>query len=543
MTFLFRFKHCVSRSIAFLILALLVSLPKENVVQATAGDLDVTFSSDGRIGTDFGGHSDRAEAVAIQSDGKIVVGGRTLGDGHPAEFGICRYNPDGSLDSGFGTNGKVITQLGSSFIYGLAIQPDGKIVAGGGANFSYALARYNSDGSLDLNFGVGGKVTTSFNGFTAEPRACVLQQDGKIILAGSGSGASLEQDSFVICRYNNDGSLDSTFGSGGVVITSFSTNPAVLLGATIQMDGKLIAVGATSDPQSGTNADFAVVRYNLDGSLDMSFGAAGKVVTDFNHDIDVASAVSIQADGKIIVAGEAYISEYHFALARYNTNGTLDTSFGTGGKASIAISRFEDRARDVLVQADGRIIVAGVAHFSLTGYDFAVVRLTNDGRLDPSFGTGGIKTTDFLLEGGESSLYDSAQAMALQPDGRIVVAGETYGEVDEDYNFAVARYLNESPFDLCLQDDSNGNRIQINTTTGEYWFTTCSGITLGGTGTVTKRGNTITLQHNAADRRVTAKIDSASKKGTASVQTFSPSRMYTITDKNTTDNTCTCSTN
>ncbi len=245
--------------------------------------------------TDFGG-TDIANAVVLQSDGKIVAVGQDSSD-----FALARYNADGSLDSSFGTGGKVTTDFGGSdAALAAVLQPDGKIVAVGTSAADFALARYNTDGSLDTSFGTGGKVTTDFGG-TDQAWAAVLQPDGKIVAAGLASA------DFALARYNTNGSLDTSFGTGGKVTTSFEGSDQARA-VVLQPDGKIVAVGWDN------GVEFALARYNTDGLLDSSFGTGGKVTTDFGGS-DAALAAVLQSDGKIVAVGFANTTD--FALARY----------------------------------------------------------------------------------------------------------------------------------------------------------------------------------------------------------------------------------
>jgi uncharacterized delta-60 repeat protein len=406
-------------------LVVLLSVLTMNVVLASpaaaaAGALDTSFDSDGKVTTDFGG-IDQSFGLAIQPDGKIVAAGFSWSDGFTGiDFAIDRYNPDGSLDTNFDSDGKVTTDFGASFetAWSVAIQPDGKIVAAGSMGDAFdedfALVRYNPDGSLDTSFGGGGMVTTSFGGFEFERAFGVaIQPDGRIVAAGfSGSD-------FALARYKRDGSLDNSFDSDGKVTTVFG-HASVAFGVAIQPDGRIVAAGGQSLP---FNANFALARYKRDGSLDNSFDSDGKVITDFGSE-DSARSVAIQPDGKIVAAGHA---EEHFALARYSRDGTLDTSFDSDGKATTDFGTVGS-AYGVAIQPDGRIVVAG----SISG-NFAVARYNRDGSLDTSFDSDGKAIVDF-------GSYEEAWSVALQRNGRIVVAGFT--SLGEDNNdFALARLL------------------------------------------------------------------------------------------------------
>jgi uncharacterized delta-60 repeat protein len=417
------------------------------------GSLDITFGSGGKVTTDIGVPCpDYAEDLAIstQADGKMVVVGYSVQPGSGADFALARYNSDGTLDISFDGDGKVTTDFGyySDCAYSVAVQGDGKIVVAGeserpGTGWDFALARYNSDGSLDTTFGSGGKVTIDFGSLHDYGYRVALQTDGKIVVAGS-SYRSGNDSAFALARCNSDGSLDASFGTSGKVISDFGSGSDLANSVVIQADGKIVVAGYT--PQPGTGADFALVRYNSDGSLDTTFDGDGKVTTDFGLSSDEGLSVAIQADGKILVVGSSFQSGIgrDFALARYNVDGSLDDatagdstpgdSFGSGGKVTTDLGSWYDRACSVVIQADGKIVVAGQSDQGATGYDFALARYNSDGSLDTTFDGDGKVTSDF------GSLYDDSYAVAIQADGKIVVAG--YSEQpDTSYDFALARYL------------------------------------------------------------------------------------------------------
>jgi uncharacterized delta-60 repeat protein/uncharacterized repeat protein (TIGR01451 family) len=411
-------------ALAALVLALVAgALPAAAV--AAPGTLDPSFGTGGEVTTDFGG-SDSAEAVAIQSDGKIVAVGGTFS--FPSgDFALARYNADGSLDPSFGSGGKVTTDFGGFDAASAAvIQPDGRIVAAGrSGSGDFALARYNTDGSLDTTFGNGGKLTTDFGGFDAA-FGVALQADGKIVAAGQGGPGG----GFALARYNTDGSLDPSFGSGGEVTTHFTSGFEVVIAVAIQLDGKIVVTGQTF---AGGFQQFALARYNTDGSLDTSFASGGIVATNFGFDSAFGGALAIQPDGKIVAAGRAGTD---FLLARYNGDGSLDATFGSGGIVTTDFGgTVFDAAFGVALQSNGKIVAAGGTFNGFVGpsADFALARYNPDGSLDASFGSGGKVTTDF---GG----FDVARSVALQADGKIVAAGT--GGAGSD--FALARYLGDA---------------------------------------------------------------------------------------------------
>ncbi len=419
-------------------LALLVPLS----LLGASGNLDPTFGTGGKVTTDFSGGQDVARAVVLQTDGKIVVAGRSSGD-----FALARYNTNGSLDTTFGSAGKVTTDFAGDQDGALAIalQPDEKIVVVGGAfsglHTDFAVARYNVNGTLDATFGNGGKVTTDFSGSDDVAFGVAIQSDGKIVVAGGASAvvAGAVNTDFGLARYNADGTLDTGFGNGGKVTTDFSGSFDQAHALAIQLDGKIVLAGRSrTQTSTGSNDDFALARYNTNGSLDTSFGTGGKVTTDFTGipGFDEALALAIQLDGNVVAVGVAITSSSEIALARYDTNGVLDSAFGSGGKV---ITGFP-AANATAIQLDGKIVVAGAASSS-TGDDFVLGRYNRNGTLDSSFGTAGRVTTDFFRS-------DAAFGLAIQRDGKIVAAGgANLGEI-ENSDFALARYEGLTPQDL-----------------------------------------------------------------------------------------------
>src|SRR5215475_1919847 len=354
----------------------LVLIPKFSSAQ-TAGTLDSTFGTGGKVTTDFGGNS-AARTVAVQANGQILTAGVAELNG-VANFALARYNSNGTLDTSFGTGGIVTTAFDfpGNFdrVFTVIRQPDGKFVAVGStvsnlfANF--ALARFNADGTLDASFGTGGIVTTGF-GVSAEATSAVVQADGKIVAAGE---ANLDGgESFALARYNSNGTLDTTFGTGGKVGTAFASGSASYTQAfsvAVQPDGRIVAAGYTEIGACLFNGlelpcfDFAVARYNSNGTLDAGFGTGGRVTTDFGGPYDQAESVAVQPDGRIVVAGAAARltnTGFDFALARYNSNGTLDTTFGTSGKVTTDFAGADDVPSEpsaVALQSDGKIVVVG----------------------------------------------------------------------------------------------------------------------------------------------------------------------------------------
>jgi uncharacterized delta-60 repeat protein len=411
------------------------------------GSLDTGFGSTGMVTTDIGGRVDKANAVAIQSDGKIVVAGVSanlaLANGG-GDFEVVRYTSGGVLDSTFGTGGEVATDFGGNndIAQAVAIQPDGKIVVAGITTNSgvsdFAVARYNSNGTLDTSFDSDGKLTTDFSGNNDDARAVAIQPDGGIVVAGVSSNVFGVGD-FALARYNQNGSLDTTFDTDGRVTTDIANRNDAANAVAIQSDGEIVAAGSTDN---GNNYDFALVRYNPDGSLDTNFDGDGKVVTDIQGTADSGNALALQPDGGIVVAGSSH-DQYNwgYAVARYGPDGSLDSSFGGTGTVTtrVAGTTGDDFANGVAVQPDGKIVVTGDGPTPYNGIDFATIRYLANGVLDPDFGSSGLAITTF------GQYDDFGNAVAIQPDGKIVTVGASDGgESSGAFNFAVARIIGDA---------------------------------------------------------------------------------------------------
>lgn len=408
------------------ILTLITCLINYISLSAQSGTLDSSFGTNGIVVTDIGG-KDYARSVAIQSDGKIVAAGSSRND-----VALVRYKVNGSIDSTFGTHGKVITDLGSNSdnANDVVIQSDGKILVVGHSSFDFALVRYKTNGSLDSTFGNGGKVKTDIRGEWDFANSVAIQADGKIMVAGS-SENDLSYD-FSLLRYKINGKLDRTFGSRGKVRTDIGGNSDESFSVALQSDGKIVMVGSS---WAGSNEVFALVRYNANGSLDGTFGNNGIVLTDLGAKRNSAHSVVLQSDGKIVVLGNRWIYTdfWDYALVRYNTDGSIDSTFGNQG---IVLSDDESKyffIFSLALQVDGKIVAVG-SRWNNSKYDFSLLRYNTDGNLDSTFGTLGKVTTDV---GGENKY---ASAVTLQSDGKIVVVG--WYLIGSSSKFVIARYKN-----------------------------------------------------------------------------------------------------
>lgn len=455
----------------------------------TDGSPDVTFDEDGYQTTDFGETNDTSMSVVIQSDGKIVLAGYSS-SGSTTHFAICRYNIDGSLDNTFNVNGMQTTVFGSakSYANSLAIQADGKLVAMGykydGLKSKVTAARYNADGSPDNSFGESGTLANYIEQGNTHFTSTAIQYDGKVLAAGySWNGSHFD---FAVARYNTNGTLDNTFGTSGKQLTNFGNTDDTARSLVIQNDGKFLLAGSADN-------NFAIARYNSDGSLDNTFGINGMQVSDFGS-LDYATSIKLQSDGKIIVGGTL--------LARYNANGSLDISFGSNGKVmlpficndiaiqndnKIVVVSDNDHAnfgmvarysqdgsldntfgrngiqslwvdditnlvgKSVKIGKDGKVIIGGYSEntFRMRAASFLLIKLQTNGTPDNTFGNNGV-----LIPSNVGSL-NYATSMLIDNDNKVILAGYSYNE--SNYNFTIKRFNDDGSADNTF----GGNGLQI----------------------------------------------------------------------------------
>lgn len=378
---------------------------------AGSGKLDSTFGSHGKVVTAlFDGAS--AQAIALQRDGKLVVAGFAGRYGQTQDFAVARYTPRGRLDRRFGQGGKVTTDFGATdYATAAKVQRDGKIVVVGvvvGRSEQLAVARYRRNGSLDTSFGTGGKVLEPGGGF-----ALALQRDGKILVGGEDNGV------FALYRFKPDGSLDTVFGTNGEVATRFG-----ITGLALQPNGKIVAVGFAVGPFD--SEAWALARYDRDGSLDTTFGSGGTVTIPPGQccEANRAEAVVLQGNGRIVAAGTR---DGRFTLMGFRPNGTLDPRFGRAGGVTTAFGPRGD-ANALAVRRDGSIVAAGGTAGYLGNQDFALARLNRKG----------IPLTGTITSFTDGS--DVASGLVVQRDGKVVAAGvaDQYGQ--SGGMFALARY-------------------------------------------------------------------------------------------------------
>ncbi len=408
-----------------------------------AGALDTAFGGNGTgwiLVPIPGSIETYATAMAVQS-GRYVLAGYSASSPENHDFTALRFNNDGTRDTNFGPGGILTADIAhrTSAAKGVAVQSDGKIVVAGyasnGGNDLFALARFLADGSFDNSFGSGGQVKTKLGSANSGANAVIIQPDGRLLAAGY-TTLNGNRD-FAVIRYLENGTLDPSFGTNGISIISLAVGSDDANAITLQADGKLLVAGVS---HNGANLDFAVVRLTANGLLDNSFDADGKVTTAIATGNDYCHAVKVQADGKIVLAGYTEINaNYDIALARYNTNGALDNSFGSFGRVATDIGTSTvDGSFSMLIQTNGRIVVAG---YTVNGVnvDVVLVRYLTNGFPDSSFDGDGKTTTPIGLA------TDYANAITLQADGKLMVAGASV--IGAHAEFAALRFHSDGTLD------------------------------------------------------------------------------------------------
>src|SRR5262245_34165984 len=406
---------------------------------AAPGNLDRSFAGKGWVRTfELRGGSGPyqpggAEDIVLQPDGKILAVGEDSGRSSSA-VGVFRYTPRGGLDSSFGANGWAATTLGSfAHAHAVALQRDGKIVLAGEGPCSsiqcFALVRFHPNGALDSRFGAGGVVRTGPRWCGCHFRAVAVLRDGRIVAAGRMYNRFGQ--TFAVARYLADGRPDVSFSGDGVASVDVGGSYEGAEALSVQRDGKLLVAGGGG----GGGQQFIVLRFRRNGGLDRSFSRDGRVTVTFGRERwDTAHAIAVRRDGRILIAGESRAGQVgppKIALARLTGRGALDRSFGRRGHVLTQPAPAGGFAKALQLQSDGRLLVAGLAETAhdSTDSDWALARYRARGALDRTFGRGGVVVTSF------GTGTDWAGALAQQPDGKIVVGGEVYRDQ------AVARYL------------------------------------------------------------------------------------------------------
>jgi uncharacterized delta-60 repeat protein len=393
-------------------------------LHATPGELDLTFGIDGVVLTNIS-RADFINGCTVQPDDSIVVAGES--DGYFQRIAAARYTTNGELDTTFNDTGTEAILIGSlTSGSAVTLQADDKIVITGyssGGQTTYVTTRLNTDGTPDTSFNSIGYVETLI-GAGSVAYSVLVQPDSKIVVGGLGYTSQAE---IALARYHDNGEPDDSFGVDGIASTIIGYE-AIVYRIALQSDGKIIAGGYQWDPSLGVT--FCLVRYNDDGSRDTDFGVDGIVITAIGGESKISS-LAIQDDGYILAGGYTTGNDGvpKCALARYDTTGALDTTFGTGGVAITQI-QYESKTADILLQSDGSIIIGGYSYGDLAT-QFALARYTSSGIIDTSFGIEGVTLTTI---GGHNS-DARITSLAFQSDGSVIAAGYSGGTM------ALARYL------------------------------------------------------------------------------------------------------
>lgn len=427
---------------------------------------DSTTTLNGTV--DFGvGSTSVSTSTVIEATGKIVVGGYVnLSGSTTSDFTLVRYNADRTIDTTFGIGGKLVADFGGDDKgYGVSIDAQGRIFIAGstivGGKTSFALMCYKADGTVDTSFGSGGKLITDFNG-SSDNKGYSIKVDasGRILISGS-TLINGKRDVAVV-RYTATGSLDTSFGTGGKVTTDCGGDDDEGKSITIDSSGRIVVAGTAT---INGKRDFAVVRYKVDGSLDTSFGTGGKITTDCGGGDDDGKSLKIDVSGNILVAGTAVINgKRDFTIVRYKADGSLDTSFGTGGKVTIDCGG-DDDARTIEIDGSGKILIGGSININ-GSTDSAIVRLNANGTLDTSFGVGGKLIKDY---GGN----DEINSIAIDASGQLVLAGVTYNTGNGGLPFVSYQAINaRRSSSIDFNGDGNSDLYSYNSKSGtlKIWF-------------------------------------------------------------------------
>ncbi|MBK9425836.1 MAG: T9SS type A sorting domain-containing protein [Bacteroidetes bacterium] len=414
----------------FAYIVILMLLNSTVLFGQSAGTLDITFDSDGLLLSNPGSIEDRGVAIATQPDGKIVVAGNSALANDRRSI-VSRFLPDGSIDLSFGVNGHRILNMQpgvNDFFNSVLIQPDGKILlsgpSGSGIIFRTNVARLLANGALDTGFGINGMKTYIFSGGSCIPYAMKLDASGRILIGGN------ESNNLFVLRLLADGNVDSTFSGDGIAVDLPPGIFALAFGMCIDNVGRIITVGYSFSPFS-----YMIARYDSAGALDTTFGQGGVTLIPKSGFIGLYDC-KVQPDGKIVACGNfddtGGGSNHDFVILRLNDNGTPDSTFAGDGVLEVPVSNDRDILQSIILQPDGKIMVAGYVGNNTVAGDFALLRLNSDGIFDTSFGSNGLVLTDF------GSSMDIGSMVVLQPDLKVVLCG--WSLQNNKWNMAIARY-------------------------------------------------------------------------------------------------------
>jgi uncharacterized delta-60 repeat protein len=525
------FYQSSARLLALVIFSIHLLLPGGAL--AAQGDLDVNFGNGGKVSTNLGTNDFVTDMVTLP-DGRIVVVGYTTAA--PLGFlALTCYTAGGSLDPNFGQGG-IVGTLFSEGDRAVAVATQGNKILVLMSSFSnaeknfFTLARYDANGNLDPTFGNGGRVQTNISSTTTETPAdvAVYPEDGKIVVVGT---TAMPGDVIAI-RYFADGNLDPSSGIGG--ITEINYQPLGAEVSAVAIHSGRVYIGGKH------NGKFLVTQLSSNGFVNPGFGFNGRATISFNNVEDQLSAIAIQADSKIVLAGTTIYPNFQtdFAVARIDIGGSLDPAFGNQGIVVTDFDGDQDNGRDVTLQADGKIVVAGRALVSGTN-TFGVARYNQNGSLDQTFHHDGKISTPF-------DINSLAQAVTIKNDGNIVAAGQSFNSANNGYDFALVSYIAAEPsFDIIIKNDATNRYLKINSLTGAYEFSDCDkGVFAEGIGSMSVKSCKLNFVGGGPNSSVSALVNPCTKQGNATVivmmQGVPSSKSYQLNDTDITNNPSTC---
>lgn len=436
-------KQIKMRKIYSFVLALTIGF----TAYSQSGILDTSFGQNGFVTTVINGTYNFSNATIVQDDGKILVCGR---GGEPSTYKatVARYNTDGSLDNSFANNGTLVIPVGNvkSFATDIALQNDGKIVMSAytwnDVKGEFAAIRLNSDGSFDSTFGNQGVKLISNQG-SGVTQSLRIQDDGKILLAG------YYNDEFAVLRLDTDGTIDNSFGVSGWAITTFAGASSFIEEIEIQDDGKIVQGGLVLS--TSQIFEMGVARLNTDGTIDQTFGSQGTLRFNIGNGNDFVTGVAIQNNGKIVLGGHTWIDnvelKHDFAMIRLEANGDFDLTYGNNGVSTAQIVDGSNYASGIVIQEDQKVILGG-STVKNADYKFGLLRFNTDGSLDQTFGAAGTGMVSPDFNGRECY----GDELNLQPDGDIILVGNSFSNGTSE--MIVVRFKNET---LGLAENSISN--------------------------------------------------------------------------------------
>lgn len=410
-----------------------------NASAQTAGILDSSFAVNGAAVVPVGPVHDVANDFVVLPDGKILAAGSSSDASFIFHAALVRLNEDGTLDDSFGTNGTMTINVSEAgdFVYAMKLLPDGKVIIAGGTaltgyDYQFFAMKIDQDGVPDESFGESGVSIIPIDADEDYAHALDIQPDGKIVLAGATTVPGFTYINTALVRLTADGSIDSTFGTNGIAIGSAAPSESEeTYGLVIMPDGSMVTTGYA---MNGTQTDIILYKFDSNGNPDLTFGGTGSAIFNLNPGDDAAWDIGVNPiDNRLLVAGRIGqgISHTDFMIASIKQDGTLDSTFGVNGIASLNL-KARDAALGMAFQSNGKIVITGGSGGTGLGdEDWATCRFDQNGKIDSTFGTNGVTLSVI------SSFFSEAHAVRILNDGKILTAGQASSN---DNDFAVVRY-------------------------------------------------------------------------------------------------------